>query len=203
MCLPDTDTCPICDTQYQDRISVITHLCDFRIRSKVRATTCAHIYYDSSPAPLPSDLVSYLNNKDNVARKAAAKAGYSHVLVRRPAAPSRFKRTKGTSNDMLKSIDIHGLRRRLSKKTPEDIANLRFKPRSYADVDCDNRPRKRIWSKSIPVMQNGPESGSKVPRTSISQSTDANICPAVNAQRSVRRRINVKSAPPSYADVAP
>ena len=150
-CLPDTNTCPICGAEYQDRIAVITHLCDYRIRSKIRGTSCATLYEQSNPPTLPSDVADSLNARDRDSRKAAAKAGYSHVRIVKPAKlPTKC--SKGMSPFLLAQLSVSGCRRRVCGKTPAVIAKLKFKPRTYAVVKPDSSPFARIRTKSCPVV---------------------------------------------------
>ena len=126
-CIGDISKCPVCGTEFQNRIALISHLSDLRVRSKVRGTTCAAIFTEAGAPLLPDDVIVALNERDKVVRRDAAKAGHSHVLIRKPAVPERTKCTAGISPSLLAQVQPHGLRRRLTAKTPEVIAKLKFR----------------------------------------------------------------------------
>ena len=153
LCLPDTSTCPVCGTDFEHRLAVITHLCDLRVRSRIRGTCCGLLYLGSSPVPLAPSLAEALNSRDRVLRSAALKEGHTHALIKRPAASSSKKCSRGIATSVLSQVVVGGMRRRLSTKTPPIIANLKFKPRTYVAVDQDGHPRRRVGAKSCPVFR--------------------------------------------------
>ena len=147
--------CPICGTDFQHRLALITHLCDLRIRSKIRGACCGLLYLESSPVPLAPSLAEALNSRDRDLRSAALREGHTHALIRRPAVPSSRKCSRGIAPSVLSQVVVGGVRR-LSKKTPSTIGNLRYKPRTYVTVGHDGRPCRRIGVKSCPVSRPAP-----------------------------------------------
>ena len=154
-CLEDTSTCPICETIFQNRLAVVTHLSELRIRSKVRGTCCGLEYARSNPTALPTHVAETLNARDRGRRKAALAKGYSHEIIRLPAKRKHKKCSAAIPTKVLRQLAASGgVKRRLFQKTMPAIAGLRFKPRSYIDVDKSGKPAKRINVKSRPIVIN-------------------------------------------------
>lgn len=144
MCVLDISTCSICHTDF-NRIALIAHLGDTRVRSRIRNICCAPEYRKTDPPPLPAEEFVRLNDIARLARKRAFDQGHSHVIQQAPAKRPR-RVDCGIPAVVLKLVQAGGVRRRLACKTKPNIANLGFKPRSYCNTS--NMTRKRISQKS-------------------------------------------------------
>ena len=79
--VPDTSLCPICKTDFQSRLRLLTHLGEKRVRSKARGISCQKAFMNSNPAPVDTCLLEELNARDAAARKVARQAGRTHELA--------------------------------------------------------------------------------------------------------------------------
>ena len=168
-CLGDVTRCYICGTEFHTRLALVTHLCDKRIRSKVRGTSCGILYHDSNPTPLGVDAVAALNAKDRALRHSARKDGHTHSIAIRPAKAARSKVSKGIPSVLLSQVMANGVSRRLCSKTKPIIGRLKFRPRRYIVMQSGSRLRRvnvksRVITQSIDI---GPGSGADARRTRL------------------------------------
>ena len=93
----NTSKCPICRTDFGNRLRLISHLSERRIRSKVRKTNCQIEFLKQQPSKLSEEQLATLHAENAKARKAAMKDGHTHVIAVTPAkrdAPSVLKKVR-------------------------------------------------------------------------------------------------------------
>ena len=139
--VPDSSTCDICQTTFGHRLSLVAHLADRRVRSKVRGHSCGSIFQANLPPPLDSDILCRLREEDKVARKKALHEGHTHVLVAKLASNVKPSALKGIKTRTLGQAKRNGVKRRLFCKTPKLVANLRFEPRVRYRLARKSQPR--------------------------------------------------------------
>ena len=141
-----------CCTIFASRVSLLGHLGDMRVRSKVRGTCRGKLFIANPPPLLPTDVADMLNARDKDLRKAALKQGHTHVISRVPAKKGAHSSTKGIPSHLLPQLSFDGVRRRLAVKTPSVIGNLRFFPRNII-VRTEQSVSRRLSKKSTVVCR--------------------------------------------------
>ena len=151
VCVGDISVCQFCGTDFHCRLALVSHLSDTRIRSRVRGTSCGLQFVASNPTPLPPQVVAALNDEARVLRRNAFAKGHSHVLVVKPAVPSKRKITQGIPSELLSRCVASGVRRRILCKTKPALAMLQFVPRKPLQPVLLPRPAYRVWCKTCPA----------------------------------------------------
>ena len=152
LCIGDTTKCMHCCTTFASRVSLLAHLGDMRVRSKVRGTCCGKPFLENLPPLLPTDVADMLNARDKDLRKAALKQGHTHVISRVPAKQGAHSSTKGIPSHLLPQLTVDGVRRRLAVKTPSVIGKLRFFRRNVI-VRTERSVSRRLTKKSTVVCR--------------------------------------------------
>ena len=75
---PASATCPVCGTLFQQRLRLLSHLCDKRRPKCWQAILAAPDVHK----PLAAQTVKELDMQDRLLRRAAQRAGHSHHLAR-------------------------------------------------------------------------------------------------------------------------
>ena len=80
--------CPACQVEFHERVRLIRHLSERRIRSKHRTETCSQVILSNAFAPVSAPNLYKLELKDAEKRKQARRMGFSSVLSTQPALPT-------------------------------------------------------------------------------------------------------------------
>ena len=139
--VPVSSACRLCGTQFGNRLSLVAHLADRRVRSRVKGFSCGTLFHANLPPPLDQAILAELREEDKLARKKDLNKGHTHALVTKLASKAKASPLKGIAAKRLGLAKLHGCRRRLSGKTPALVANLRFQPRKRYRLAAKSKPR--------------------------------------------------------------
>ena len=117
----DITQCPICGVEFHQRVRLVKHLLENRIRSKNRTESCQSAFLNSNPPIISEEEVAILEKRDAALTKEARKGGHSHVLALRPC--------KHTKPSILKKEKAASVRTRASKRSCATALTAPSKPK--------------------------------------------------------------------------
>ena len=88
--LDDSGICPVCNSNFHNRVRLLSHVSETRKRSKTNRATCRELLLRGAFPKISPDMRVAYEMKDREMRRAAQRAGRSHVLADLPAKRRRL-----------------------------------------------------------------------------------------------------------------
>ena len=98
--LDDSGICPVCSSHFHNRVRLLAHVSETRKRSKTSHATCRELLLRGAFPKISVELRTAAGMKDREMRRAAQRAGRSHVLADLPAKRRRLNAGAAITSDI-------------------------------------------------------------------------------------------------------